>query len=157
MNAVIAGRALSTGFGLLMVAATAIVAEGISLAAAALAVAAVLVGIRIAAAATLAVLISVLVVLLADTPPMGAALAGLAAAAYLALRHARNVESVVMSPTVVGALGLSAVGLGATLIPVSVPWLPLAAPAAVLLGYVIVVQPLVAVRRAAILATSSSN
>jgi hypothetical protein len=146
MNGMSAGRALGTAFGLLMVAATAFAADGVSLAAAALAVVAVVVSIRIPAAATLAVLISVLVVLLADTPPMGAALAGLAAAAYLALRHARHVESVATAPTVVGALGLCAVGLGATLIPVSVPWLPLAAPVAVLLGYVIVVQPLLAPR-----------
>lgn len=136
------GRALSVAFGLLMVAATAVAAEGISLVAAVLAVAAVVVGIRIPAAATVAVVLAVTVALLADTPPMGAALAGLAAAAYLALRHAPHVESVATSPTVVGALGLSAVGLGATLIPVSVPWLPLAAPVAVLVGYVLVVRPL---------------
>ncbi|MDT5128208.1 MAG: hypothetical protein QOH54_3852, partial [Mycobacterium sp.] len=35
----------------------------------------------------------------------------------------------------------------ATVIPVSVPWLPLAAPVAVLVSYVIVVKPLLAQRR----------
>jgi hypothetical protein len=146
-----AGRALSTAFGLLMVAATALVAEGPSLVGAALAVVAVLFGIRFAGAATLAVMISVVVALLADAPPMSTALAGIAAAAYLVLRHSNavqsGVESVVTAPTAVGALGFSAIGLGATVIPVSVPWLPLAAPVAVLVSYVIVVKPLLAQRR----------
>jgi hypothetical protein len=134
--------ALSTAFGLLMVAATAIAAEGTSLVVAALAAGAVVLGVRIAAAATAAVMFSVVTVVLADAPAMAAALAGLSATAYLLLRHARNVEAAVEMPTVVGALGLSAVGLAATAIPVSVPWLPLAAPVAVLVGYVLVVQPL---------------
>ncbi|MBB5162773.1 hypothetical protein [Mycobacterium sp. AZCC_0083] len=142
-----AGRALSTAFGLLMVAATALVAEGPSLVGAALAVVAVAFGIRFAGAATLAVTISVVVALLADAPPMSTALAGIAAAAYLVLRYSSSVESVVTAPTVVGALGFSAIGLGATVIPVSVPWLPLAAPVAVLVSYVIVVKPLLAQRR----------
>lgn len=146
-SAMTAGRALSTAFGLLMVAATAIAAEGLSLVAAALAVVAVGLGIRFAGAATLAVVLCVVVALLADAPPMSSALAGLAAAAYLVLRHCGSVESVVTIPTVVGALGFSAIGLGATAIPLSVPWLPLAAPVAVLVIYVIVVQPLLAARR----------
>lgn len=139
--------ALSTAFGLLMVAATAIAAEGISLVVAALGVVAVVLGIRIAAAATVAVLLGVVTVVLADAPAMAAALAGLAAAAYLLLRHARTVEAAVEMPTVVGVLGLSAVGLAATAIPVSVPWLPLIAPVAVLACYVLVVQPLLTSRR----------
>jgi hypothetical protein len=144
---VTAGRALSTAFGLLMVAATALVAEGPSLVGAGLAVAAVAFGTRFAGAATLAVMISVVVALLADAPPMSTALAGVAAAAYLVIRHSGTAESVVTTPTVVGALGFSAIGLGATVIPVSVPWLPLAAPVAVLVSYVIVVKPLLAQRR----------
>jgi hypothetical protein len=145
--ALTAGRALATAFGLLMVAATAIAAEGLSLVAAALAAVTVVLGIRFAGAATLAVVISVVVALLADAPPMSTALAGLAAAVYLVLRHSANVESVITAPTVVGALGFSAIGLGATAIPLSVPWLPLAAPVAALVIYVIVVQPLLAARR----------
>jgi hypothetical protein len=144
---VTAGRALSTAFGLLMVAATALVAEGPSLVGAGLAVVAVAFGTRFAGAATLAVMISVVVALLADAPPMSTALAGVAAAAYLVIRHSGTAESVVTTPTVVGALGFSAIGLGATVIPVSVPWLPLAAPVAVLVSYVIVVKPLLAQRR----------
>jgi hypothetical protein len=130
-----------------MVAATALVAEGPSLVGAALAVVAVACGIRFAGAATLAVMISVVVALLADAPPMSTALAGVAAAAYLVLRYSNSVESVVTAPTAAGALGFSAIGLGATVIPVSVPWLPLAAPVAVLVSYVIVVKPLLAQRR----------
>jgi hypothetical protein len=141
-----AGRALSTAFGLLMVASTALVAEGPSLVGAALAVVAVAFGIRFARAATLAVMISVVVALLAEAPPMSTALAGVTAAAYLLLRYSSSVESVVTVPTAVGALGFSAIGLGATVIPVSVPWLPLAAPVAVLVSYMIVVKPLLAQR-----------
>lgn len=147
MPAVTAGRALSAAFGLLMVAATALVAEGPSLVGAGLAVIAVLLGIRFAGAATVAVTISVVVALLAEAPPMSTALAGVAAAAYLVIRHSNTVESVVTAPTAVGALGFSAIGLGASVIPVSVPWLPLAAPVAVLVSYVIVVNPLLAQRR----------
>lgn len=146
MPAVTTGRALSTAFGLVMVAATALVAEGPSLAGAGLAVVAVAFGMRFAGAATLAVMISVVVALLADAPPMSTALAGVAAAAYLVIRHSGTAESVVTTPTLVGALGFSAIGLGATVIPVSVPWLPLAAPVAVLVSYVIVVKPLLAQR-----------
>lgn len=141
------GRAVSTAFGLLMVAATALVAEGPSLVGAGLAVVAVVFGIRFAGAATLAVMISVVVALFADAPPMNTALAGAAAAAYLVLRHSSSIESVATAPTAVGALGFSAIGLGAAVIPVSVPWLPLAAPVAVLVSYVIVVKPLLAESR----------
>ncbi|MCW2560446.1 MAG: hypothetical protein JWP55_4410 [Mycobacterium sp.] len=148
---VTAGRGLSTAFGLLMVAATALVAEGPSLVGAALAVIAVAFGIRFAAAASLAVMISVVVALLGEAPPMNTALAGVAAAAYLVLRHSSSVqsgvESVVTVPTAVGVLGFSAIGLGATVIPISVPWLPLAAPVAALVSYAIVVKPLLAQRR----------
>jgi hypothetical protein len=143
----IAGRALSTAFGLLMAAASAIAAQQVSLVAAAAAAIAVVLGVRFAWAATLAVMMSVVTAMLADTPPMGTALAGLAAAAYLVLRHARNVESVSAAPTIVGALSLTAVALGASVITVSVPWVPLAAPVVVLLSYLIVVQPLLAERR----------
>src|SRR4051812_20102321 len=130
-----------------MVAASAIAARQLSLVAAAAAAIAVVLGVRFAFAATLAVTMSVVTSMLADTPPMGTALAGLAAAAYLVLRHARNVESVSAAPTIVGALSLTAVALGASVITVSVPWVPLAAPVVVLLSYLIVVQPLLAERR----------
>jgi hypothetical protein len=142
----ISGRALSTAFGLVMVAATAIAADGPSLWVAAVAAVLVALGFRFAAAATLAVVLSVLVIALTDPPPMAAALAGVAATAYLVLRHARNVDSALAVPTVIGALSFSAIGLAAVAIPVSAPWLPLAAPAVVVLSYVIVVRPLLATR-----------
>lgn len=146
MAGLISGRALSTAFGLVMVAATAVAADGPSLWVAVLAVVMVAAGIRVPAAATLAVLLSVLLIALSDPPPMAAALAGLAATAYLLLRHTRNVDAAVAAPTVVGALSFSAVGLGAVVIPQNIPWLPLVAPAVVVLSYVIVVQPLLATR-----------
>jgi len=86
--------------------------------------------IRFAGAATLAVNDQCGVALLADAPPMSTALAGVAAAAYLVLRYSSSVESVVTAPTAL-VRWLFGHRLGATVIPVSVPWLPLAAPVAV--------------------------
>ncbi len=45
-------------------------------------------------------------------------------------------------PTVIGALVLSLVTYAASIIPLELAWLPLAAPLAVFAVYVIVVRPL---------------
>ncbi|MET4427175.1 hypothetical protein [Mycolicibacterium sp. 624] len=137
-------RALSTAFGLLMVAAAAIGTRGPSLAVVAIAVAAVVVGAGSVGAATLAVGCTVVLLVLSDPPPIVAALAGLGATAYLVLRHSARVEESVSWPTVAGAVGFSAVGMAAVLIPVDVAWLPLAAPVAVLAVYLIVTRPYLA-------------
>jgi hypothetical protein len=74
-----------------------------------------------------------------------AAIAGLAATIYLVLRHARGGDAAMAltAPTVLGALGLSAVAvLGAT-IALALPWVPLVAPLAVVAIYVTVVAPLI--------------
>jgi hypothetical protein len=135
--------ALSTAFGLLMVAAAAIGAGGLSLAVVAVAVAAVVAGARFAGAATVAVGCVVLLLVLTDPPPIVAVLAGLGATAYLVLHHATRLEEAASWPTVAGAVGLSAVALAAVLIPADVAWLPLAAPVAVLAIYVVVTRPFV--------------
>jgi hypothetical protein len=44
-------------------------------------------------------------------------------------------------PTVVGAVGFSFAGLVATSFPLQLPWLPLAAPLAVLAIYVLATRP----------------
>lgn len=137
-------RALSTAFGLLMVAAAAIGTGGPSLAVVAIAVAAVVVGAGSVGAATLAVGCTVVLLVLSDPPPIVAALVGLSATAYLVLRHSARVEESVSWPTVAGAVGFSAVGMAAVLIPVDVAWLPLAAPVAVLAVYLIVTRPYLA-------------
>src|SRR5258705_3682535 len=108
-----AGGGWRRGFGLGMVGAPAIAADGPSLWVAAVAAVLVALGFRFPAAATLAVVLSVLVIALTDPPPMAAALAGVAATAYLVLRHVRNVDSALAVPTVIGALSFSAIGLAA--------------------------------------------
>jgi hypothetical protein len=133
----LAPRAVSTAFGLVMVASAAVQADGPGLVAAVVAAAAVLAGSLYRPAATIAVLLTVLVIVLADAPPVLTATSGLCAVAYLALRH--TVE--VTSPTVLGAVGFTAAGLAAASLPIELPWVPLLAPLAVLVLYVFVTRP----------------
>jgi hypothetical protein len=130
-------RAISTSFGLVMVAAATVGADGPALVAAALAAVAVLAGNVFRPAATLAVLIDVAVIVLADAPPMLTALSGLCATAYLVLRHTATATA----PTVLGAMGFAIGGLVAASIPVQLPWVPLLAPVAVLIVFVLVTRP----------------
>ena len=80
-------RAVSTAFGLVMVASAAVQADGPGLVAAVVAAAAVLAGSVFRPAATVAVLLTVAAIVLADAPPVLTATSGLCAAAYLVLRH----------------------------------------------------------------------
>jgi hypothetical protein len=132
----LATRAVSTAFGLVMVASAAVQADGQGLIAAVAASAAVLLGSVFRPAATIAVLLTVSAVL-ADAPPVLTATSGLCAAAYLVLRH----TVAVTSPTVVGAVGFTAAGLAAASLPIQLPWVPLLAPLAVLVLYVLVTRP----------------
>jgi hypothetical protein len=135
--AVAVTRAVSTAFGLVMVASAAVQADGQGLIAAVAASAAVLLGSVFRPAATIAVLIMVSVIVLADAPPVLTATSGLCAAAYLVLRH----TAAVTSSTVVGAVGFTAAGLAAASLPIQLPWVPLLAPLAVLVLYVLVTRP----------------
>jgi hypothetical protein len=130
-------RALSMAFGLVMVAAAAVQADDAALIAAGLAGVAVLAGTVIRPAATVAVLLVGAAIVLDDTPAMLAALGGLSATGYLVLRHTATATS----PTVVGAVGFTAVGLAAASLPMQLPWVPLAAPLAVLTLVVLATRP----------------
>ena len=130
-------RGVSTAFGLVMVASAAAQADRPGVIAAVAAAAAVLVGSVFRPAATIAVLLTVSVIVLADVPPVLTATSGLCAAAYLVLRH----TALVTAPTVVGAVGFTAAGLGAASLPLQLPWVPLVAPLAVLVLYVLVTRP----------------
>ena len=137
-------RALSTVFGLLMVAASAVGSHGPPLVAGAAAVVAVGVGIAFRPAATVAVLLSVAVIVMSNPSHVLAALSGLCAAAYLVCRHAVGEPAGFVAgswPTVVAATGFSFAGLVATSFPLQLPWLPLAAPLAVLGIYVLATRP----------------
>jgi hypothetical protein len=137
MTADTQARALSTAFGLVMIAASAVQADGAALVAAGLAAVAVLAGTVFRPAATLAVLITGAVIVIADAPAMLAAVSGLSAAGYLVLRHTVSATA----PTVVGAVGFTAAGLAATSLPIELPWVPLLAPLAVVVAYVLVTRP----------------
>lgn len=128
---------VSSAFGLVMVAAAAVQADGSALIAAALAAVAVLIGNAIRPAATLAVLLTVAVIVLANAAPALTALSGLSAVAYLVLRHTGTLAT----PTVVGATAFTAAGLAATSLPVQLPWAPLVAPIVVLVLYVLITRP----------------
>jgi hypothetical protein len=130
-------RAVSTAFGLVMVASAAVQADRPGLIAAVAASAAVLAGSVFRPAAAIAVLLTVSVIVLADAPPVLTATSGLCAAAYLVLRH----TAAVTSPTVVGAVGFSAAGLAAASLPIQLPWVPLLAPLAVLVLFVLMTRP----------------
>ena len=75
-------RAVSTAFGLVMVASAAVQANGPGLLAAGIAAAAVLAGSVFRPAATVAVLATVVVIVVTDAPPVLTATAGLCAAAF---------------------------------------------------------------------------
>lgn len=135
-------RLLSLAFGLLMVAAATVASSGPALVLATVAVLALLAGLVIRLASTLAVVAVVGALALSEPSPVVAAIAGLAATAYLVVRHADGTDaaSVLTVPTVLAALGLSAVTvLGAT-VPLALPWVPLVAPLAVVAAYVIVLD-----------------
>lgn len=138
-------RALATVFGVLMVATSAFGSDGPAAAVGFSALAAVGVGIVFREAATLAVLLSLLTIALSGPPSVLAALSGLAAVAYLVCGHAASGFGALLVswPTIVAAVGFTCVGLVATSFPLQLPWLPLAAPLAVLPIYVLATRPFV--------------
>lgn len=138
-------RILSGIFGLLMVGSAAVGSDGLAAAAAAVAVLGVAVAIVYRPAATLAVVLSVCTIVVSDPSPGWAALSGLCAAAYLLCRYAAGAPVVVTAswPTIVAAVGFTIIGWVAASFPLQLPWLPLAAPLAVLAIYVLATRPFV--------------
>ncbi|MDG5486241.1 hypothetical protein [Mycolicibacterium gadium] len=136
-------RALSTAFGLVMVAAAAVQADDAALIAAALSTLGVLVGNVFRPAATLAVLLAATALVLNDSPAMLASLSGLCAACYLVLRH----TAAMTAPTVIGAVGFTAVGMAAVTLPLELAWAPLLAPLVVVALVALVTRPFWAQRQ----------
>ena len=138
-------RSLSAAFGLLMVASATVQSGGPALVASMVALLAVAVGWFWRVAATLAVTSTALALALSHPSPVVAAIAGVAATVYLVLRHGGGGDAAgaLTAPTVAGILGLSAVAVLGTAVPLGLPWIPLVAPLAVVAGYVIVIAPLV--------------
>lgn len=135
-------RLLSLAFGLLMVAATGVTPHREpAFVAAMLALAAVVAGVVFRPAATLAVLLVVAAIAWSNPSPLLTAVSGLAATLYLLLRQASAGVVTVSQPTVLAALGFTVVALAATSFPLQLPWLPLAAPLAVLGIYLLATRP----------------
>jgi hypothetical protein len=134
-------QALATVFGLAMVGSAAVGTHGPALVTAGVAAIAMGVGIVLRPVATLAVLLSVFTVLLSVPSHLLAALSGLCAAGYLVCRYADGVTG--SWSTIFGAAGFGFAGLVATSFPLQVPWLPLAAPLAVVAIYVLATRPFV--------------
>lgn len=136
-------RALSTAFGLVMAAAAAVQADDAALIAAALSTLAILVGNVFRPAATLAVLLAATALVLNESPAMLASLSGLCAACYLVLRH----TAAITAPTVIGAVGFTAVGLAAVTLPLELAWAPLLAPLVMVALVALVTRPFWAQRQ----------
>ena len=134
-------HSLALVFGLVMVGTAAVGTHGPAVATAGAAAIAVGVGLILRPIATLAVLLSIFTMLAADPSLLLVALSGLCAAGYLVCRYA---ESAIASwPTVLAAVGFGFAGLAATSFPLQLPWLPLAAPLAVVAIYVLAARPFV--------------
>ncbi len=145
-------RFVSAAFGVVMTAAAAVDARGLALIAAAAAGVAVLVGLNVRAAATAAVLAVVCAIALSEPQPMLAALAGLSAAAYLVLRHATMTR-----PTVIGLVAFTALGVVATTAGTAgLSWLPLLAPVAAVVVFLLLMAPFPAAERSAESTAASS-
>lgn len=142
MTAHVAQRLSLLAFGVLMVGAAAVRADGYALPAAGAALATVAVSAWVRPMAGAAVLLTVLTVALAEPAPMFTVLAGLAAAVYLVLCHTEPT-----APTMFFAVGFACAAAVAVLIPVQVPWLPLAAPLALLAVYLLALSPFAARQR----------
>jgi hypothetical protein len=136
-------RVLTLLLGLLMVALAAVGSQGSVLVAAGAGAIAVGLATVFRPAATLAVLLTVVVIVASDPSNVLAAMSGLCAAAYLVCRHADGAVVAGSGPSTVAAVGFTFAGLVATSFPLQVPWLPLAAPLAVLAIYVLVTRPFV--------------
>jgi hypothetical protein len=135
---------LSAAFGFLMAGAVAIGSHGPVLIAAAAALVAVVTGILFRQVATLAVLLTVVVIALSDPAATLAAVSGLSAAIYLVLRHAAGSGAGldgVSGATLVSAVGFAFAGLVATAFPLQLPWLPLLAPLAAFVVYLLATRP----------------
>ncbi|WP_036467387.1 hypothetical protein [Mycobacterium genavense] len=137
-------HAWATIFGLLMVGLAAVGTHGPEVAAGMTALVVVGVGVVLRPAATVAVLLCVIVIVVSDRSYVFALLSGLCAAGYLVSRHAAGMsDAVVMAswPTLVGAVSFTVVGAVAMSFPLRLPWVPLAAPLAVLAIYLLATRP----------------
>lgn len=134
----------STGFGLLMAAAVATPADGPALLASAASAAAVGVGLAWRPASTVAVLAAAVALAASEPDVLYAALAGLSATVYLAVRHATGCRVVTTTrPMMLCALGFTAVAMSAGAWPAEVAWLPLVVPVALGVVYLLVLRPFV--------------
>ena len=130
--------AVSLAFGVLMIGAVAVSANSLlawgALILAGIALAA---GLYLPTAATAAVLLTGCATVLTEQQAFFVALSGLSAAAYLVLRH-----TTLTLPTALGLVGFGLAGILAVIVPLTMTWLPLVAPIAVVIAFAIALGPL---------------
>lgn len=131
-------RLVAALFGVAMTATAAVGADNLGLVAVTAALIAILVGLYVRGTAPVAVLGAVCAVALTQPHPMVAAASGVCAAAYLVLTHAPLTRA-----TAGGVAGFAAVGALATMVPASVPWLPLVGPLLVVAVVGVALRPFV--------------
>ncbi|TDO12252.1 hypothetical protein EV580_3978 [Mycobacterium sp. BK086] len=136
---------LATAFGLAMVAVVGIHTSGTPLVLTVLAIGAVGVGIRLRHAAASAVLLAAGAVLFSDAPPLTAGVAGLCGAYYLILRHGDDGPTAPLASSTIAALGCAVAGVSVAALPLEVPWLPIVAPPALFVVYVMATRPFTAI------------
>lgn len=134
-------RALATAFGLVMVASAALQADEPGLVAALVSAVAVVGSVRFAGLASVAVIAAAVAVVVSDAGPALAAMAGVTATCYLVLRHGG--VGALTRTTAVAILGAAAIGLLAVTVPITLPWVPLLAPLAVLGAFAVAIRGLV--------------
>ncbi|MCB9410924.1 MAG: hypothetical protein H6521_16440 [Mycolicibacterium sp.] len=135
--------ALPTVFAALMLLSAAWPAGQAGLAAVAPAALAVLAGVFIRVAATAAVLLTGAALVLLGAPALFAACSGLAAAAYLVTRHAVGRGGAAFTvPGAIGLIGFTLAGILATAVPLRLTWVPMLAPALVVVMLVVAGVPL---------------
>lgn len=133
----------SQAFGILMVLTAARPAGPIGVALLAVSAVALFAGLFARRASVGAVLLVIAGMAMAAPSPFFAAVSGLSAAAYLVLRYADDSDAVAFTlPTVVGLLGFTAAGVAATAVSLELTWIPLVAPAVVVVILILIAAPL---------------
>lgn len=129
-------------FGVLMIAAAAWPAGAVGLVLLAAAAAAVVAGLFLRQGCVLAVLLTVAGTALGHPAPLLAAVSGLAATGYLLTRYAADALTLT-TPTAIGMLGFTVAGAAAATLPLQLTWVPLVAPAIMVVILIVTALPLV--------------
>lgn len=141
-------RSVSAAFGIVMVLAAGLDGAAVILGVLAGALAAVVAGLFDRRAAVVAVLLTVVALAIGAPTPLFAAVAGMAAAAYLLTGYAHVTGADTLTvPTVAGLIGFTLAGLAAATITTKITWVPLLAPVVMTAVLIVVAIPLLSGNR----------